>query len=146
MTSLKPAKSGDTVKVHYTGRLQEDGQVFDSTRDRSPLQLTLGEGKTLKDFEDAVVGMFPGQNRRVEIPCRQAYGPRLRNMERVLRPDLVPRGTPVRIGQRLRIQEEGQSPTVVTIIGRSGKEVMIDTNHPLAGHDLVFEIELLEIL
>ncbi len=146
MTSLKLAQRGDTVKIHYTGRLQADGRVFDSTRDRSPLQLTLGEGKTLKGFEDAVVGMFPGQIRRVEIPCRQAFGPRLRNMERVLRPDLVPRGTRLRIGHRLRIQENGQSPTVVTIIGRSGEEVMIDTNHPLAGHDLIFEIELLEIL
>ena len=67
-------------------------------------------------------------------------------MERVLRPDLVPRGTRLRIGQKLRIQENGQSPAVVTIIGRSGHEVMVDTNHPLAGHDLVFEIELLEIL
>lgn len=143
---MTAAQFGDTVRVHYIGRLRQDGVVFDSTRDRSPFQFTIGDKQTLPAFENAVVGMVPGETRQVEIPCREAYGAHRRNMERVLRPDLVPLGKKLRVGQRLRIEDEGFPPTVVTIIGLANNEVMVDTNHPLAGHDLAFEIELLEIL
>jgi peptidylprolyl isomerase len=138
-------RHGDTVEVHYTGCLK-NGTTFDSTRERGALRFVVGDGTTLSDFENAVVGMFPGETRAVEIPCRKAYGPLRRNMERVLRPDLVPRGVKVKVGQLLRIQEEDRPPAVVRVTGKYGPEVMVDLNHPLAGEDLLFEIELLKIL
>ncbi len=142
---MPQARSGDTVKIHYTGRLK-DGTVFDASGGQEPLQLVIGGGATLLKLEEGIIGMEAGQKRSLEIPARDAFGPRRRNLERVLRPDLMPTGQKVEVGQKLRIQQENGTHTVVTVINvtREG-EVMVDTNHPLAGEDLVFEIELVEI-
>ena len=142
---MAKAGKGDTVTVHYTGRLR-DGRVFDSTRERGPMQLTIGGGDTLVDFEEALIGMAPGEAKSLEISCSRAYGRRLRNLERALRPDLVPTGAKVKPGQRLRIELEGSSPSVVEVLSVSRGQVVVDMNHPLAGQDLLFEVELLEIL
>jgi peptidylprolyl isomerase len=139
------AKKGDTVKVHYRGQLR-DGRVFDATDAASPLQFTIGEGTTLYSLEDAVIGMAPGESKTVAIPCRQAFGPHRKNMERVLRKDLLPSGIKPKIGQYLRIQLEEKEPAVVKVIGVAGSDVMVDTNHPLAGEDLTFAIDLVEIV
>lgn len=139
------AKRGDTVRVHYEGKL-EDGTVFDSSRERDPLQVEIGGGSSLQSFEEALIGMTPGEQKTVEIPAHQAYGPHRRNMERVLRKDLVSVGKKVRTGQRLRITLEDGQVTVVKVINVAGDDVMVDLNHPLAGEDLTFEIELLGIV
>jgi peptidylprolyl isomerase len=127
------------------GRLA-DGTVFDATAERGPHELVIGDETTLHGFEEAIVGLAPGERTRVEIPARQAYGRRQRTLFRVLHRDLLPPGRRLRVGDRLRIEQENGTSTIVTVTGRKGDEVMVDLNHPLAGHDLVFEIELVEII
>jgi peptidylprolyl isomerase len=138
------AKRGDTVRVHYTGKLK-DGSIFDSSREREPLRFAIGEARTLATFEEAVIGMQPGEIKTVDIPCHRAYGPHRKNMVRAMRRDLVPDGLAVQPGQRLRITLEDGQTTIATVVNVAGGDVMVDVNHPLAGEDLSFEIELVEI-
>jgi len=141
---MSQAKIGDTVKVNYTGQLQ-DGTVFDSTANREPLEFTLGQGQVIPGFEQAVVGMAPGESKTEAVPADAAYGPyneqRLINVPRAqIPPDLNPQ-----IGQNLELREEGKQPLVVRVKEMDEAHVTLDANHPLAGKDLSFEIELVEI-
>ncbi|MFO7653632.1 MAG: FKBP-type peptidyl-prolyl cis-trans isomerase [Candidatus Krumholzibacteriia bacterium] len=142
---MRRAGEGDRVRIHYTGQLA-DGTVFDTTRDRDAHELVIGDGTTLQDFEQAIVGLAPGESIRVEIPSRRAYGHRQRTLLRVLRPELLPTGVKIKVGQRLRVDQGDGTFAVVTVTGKSGGEVMVDMNHPLAGQDLAFDIELVEIV
>ena len=138
------AKHGSTVLVHYTGTLN-DGRVFDGTAERDAHQLTIGDGATLIKFEQAIIGMEPGDKKTVEIASKNAFGRHMKNMERVLRPDQCPTGK-VKSGQHLRIDTGDGEPSVVKVIGVHGEQIVVDLNHPLAGEDLTFEIELVDIL
>jgi peptidylprolyl isomerase len=133
------AKTGDTVKVHYTGRLA-DGTEFDTSIGSEPLEFTLGQGKVIAGFEQAVIGMKVGETKTVTIPADQAYGPRRDDMifeigKDKLSPDINPE-----VGMQLQ-----GSQGVVTIIKVSETTVTIDANHPLAGQDLTFDIGLIGI-
>ncbi|MCX6830012.1 MAG: peptidylprolyl isomerase [candidate division Zixibacteria bacterium] len=141
---MTQAKHGDTVKVHYTGRF-DDGQVFDSSSGREPLQFTIGQGQIIPGFEAAVVGMVPGQTKTEKIPSDQAYGNHDQNMVAEIERKLVPEGLNPEIGQELEMEHpNGETiPVIVTNVNES--HVTIDANHPLAGKDLTFDIELLEI-
>jgi peptidylprolyl isomerase len=139
------ACEGDRVRVHYTGRLS-DGTIFDTTDGREPWELVIGEAKTLRPFEAALVGLEPGQTTRVEIPSRQAYGHHQRTLLRVLRRELFAPDQKIKVGQRLRVDQGDGTFAIVTVTGTKGGEVMVDMNHPLAGHDLTFDIELVEIV
>jgi peptidylprolyl isomerase len=138
------AKKGDNVKVHYTGRL-EDGTVFDTSAERGPYEFTIGQSKIVPGFAEAVIGMKPGQSKTVEIPAKKAYGLRRKDMIAVIERSKLPAQLNPEVGQRLRIdQADGQKiPATVTEV--SDSTVTLDANHPLAGKDLVFDIELLEI-
>lgn len=141
---MPQAKTGDTVKVHYTGKL-DDGTVFDSSQGREPLGFVLGEKQLLEAFEQAVEGLAPGESTTVSIPATQAYGPR--NDEAVIqvpRTDM-PEGLDPQVGQRLQVQQENGQAFQVVVTDASEQDVTLDANHPLAGHDLHFEIELVEI-
>jgi peptidylprolyl isomerase len=139
------AKTGDTVKVHYTGKLT-DGTIFDDSLSREPLEFTLGKNSLIAGFEEAVIGMNAGDWKTVTIPSEQAYGPHMKEMvvdvdRKQLPPDLVPV-----IGAQLQVtQNEGQE-IVVSITKITETHVTLDANHPLAGKDLVFEIKLVEIV
>jgi peptidylprolyl isomerase len=141
---MPQAQQGDQVKVHYTGRLA-DGMTFDTSLQREPLEFTLGEGDLIPGFEQAVIGMAPGESRTTTIPSDQAYGPhhpeRVMDVERHhLPPDLQPL-----IGQRLHMtRQDGSEPTVV-VTAVTEVQVTLDANHPLAGQDLIFDITLVEI-
>jgi len=140
----KMANDGDTVKVHYTGKL-EDGTVFDSSLEREPLEFTLGEGKIVPGFEEAVRGMHAGQSKTVTISPKEAYGPHLD--ERVLvieRKQLPPELNPA-VGQQLQMQQQDGRAFNVLVTDVSEATITVDANHPLAGKDLTFEIELVEI-
>jgi FKBP-type peptidyl-prolyl cis-trans isomerase 2 len=141
---MTQAKHGDTVKVHYTGRF-DDGQVFDSSSGREPLQFTIGQGQIIPGFEAAVVGMVPGQTKTEKIPSDQAYGNHDENMVAEIERKFVPEGLNPEIGQELEMEHpNGETiPVIVTNVNES--HVTIDANHPLAGKDLTFDIELLEI-
>ena len=139
------AKVGDTVKVHYTGRL-DDGTMFDSSVDKDPLEFTIGSGNIIPGFEQAVVGMSPGEQKTETILTDNAYGPYVEEMVIVVDRTQMPSEMEPEVGQQLQIQHEmGQIiPVIVTDV--TGASVTLDANHPLAGENLIFEIQLLEIV
>ncbi|MCG3111882.1 MAG: peptidylprolyl isomerase [Candidatus Manganitrophus sp.] len=141
---MAQAKRGNAVKVHYVGKF-EDGTVFDTSREREPLPFTIGEGEVIPGFEEAVVGMNPGESKKVVIPAENAYGPRHEEMVLVVDRQNLPEGVDPQVGQQYQIpQSDGQS-IVVTVTDASDSSVTLDGNHPLAGRELTFEIELLEV-
>jgi peptidylprolyl isomerase len=141
---MAQAKRGDTVKVHYVGTF-EDGTVFDTSREREPLPFILGEGEVIPGFEAAVVGMTPGESKKVIIPAENAYGPRHEEMVLVVERQHLPEGVDPQVGQQYQIpQSDGQS-ILVTVTDTSESSVTLDGNHPLAGRALTFEIELIEV-
>ena len=140
---MAEAQQGDTVRIHYTGTLR-DGSVFDSSRDREPLEFTLGSGQVIPGFDSAVTGMRVGDAQTVTIPAGEAYGPR--RDELVLN---VPRGefpahVQPEVGQQLQLSS-GSERLVVTVREVSDSAVILDGNHPLAGEDLTFALELVSI-
>ena len=141
---MAQAKPGDIVKIHYTGRL-EDGTVFDSSANREPLEFTLDGGQVIPGFEQAVVGMTPGESKTEKIPMDQAYGPHRPEMVLEVSRQQMPPELQPEVGQQLQVQQpDGQTiPVFVTEVTES--TVTLDANHPLAGEDLTFDIELVEI-
>ena len=142
---MTQAQSGDRVKVHYTGRLA-DGTIFDTSMQREPLEFTLGGGDILPGFEPAVLGMTAGEAKTITIPAAQAYGPhqpaRVLEIERHhLPPDLRPE-----LGQHLHLRQQDGGTIDVVVTGLTEEHVTLDANHPLAGHDLTFDLQLVEIL
>lgn len=144
---MSKVKDGDTVKVHYTGTLTEEGTVFDSSQDREPLEFTLGEGKLIPGFEKAVVGMEEGDETTVEIESGDAYGQRREDLElEVAKSDLPDKIDP-EVGMQLQMQQQENGQAIpVQITAVEDELVKLDANHPLAGKDLTFDIELIEIV
>ena len=139
------AVKGDVVKVHYTGTLN-DGTVFDSSREREPLEFTLGEGQVIAGFEQAVLGLGVGEEVTVHIPAEQAYGAHHEELTAVLpRADVLP-DLPLTPGIRLQMRTEEGSPVLMTVTSVNEQTITLDANHPLAGQPLNFEIELVEIV
>jgi peptidylprolyl isomerase len=141
---MAEARTGDTVRVHYTGKL-DDGEVFDSSRGREPLEFTLGEGRVIPGFEAAVAGMDPGDEKSVRIPADEAYGPRRDDMVMVVERERLPAHLEPGVGQQLQMAQ-GDQVAVVTVTDVSDEAVTLDANHPLAGRDLTFDLELVEIV
>lgn len=142
---MKSAGSGDTVRVHYTGTL-DDGSVFDSSKDRDPLEFIIGDGQMIQGFEKAVTGMNVGDTKTVKIAANEAYGAHREELviklSRAQFPDNI---VPV-AGLQLSLKSpEGQIVNAV-ITSVDGDSVLLDANHPLAGKDLTFDIEIMEIL
>jgi peptidylprolyl isomerase len=142
--TMAGAKSGDTVKVHYTGKL-DDGTVFDSSLERDPLEFTIGEGAVIPGFESAVIGMAEGESKTETITAEDAYGPHNPEMVQEVERSMIPPDIDVKVGQHLQITRPGVAPLVLTVVEISGEIVTLDANHPLAGQDLTFDIELVEI-
>jgi FKBP-type peptidyl-prolyl cis-trans isomerase 2 len=143
-SSIVQAKTGDTVKVHYTGRLQ-DGTVFDTSVGSEPMEFTLGQGQLISGFEQAVIGMQVGESKTVTIPVDQAYGPRRDDMVLEVERDKLPVDLEPRVGMQLQMNQGDGRIMIVTITDVYETMVKIDANHPLAGQDLTFDIELVEI-
>ncbi len=141
---MAEAQEGDAVKVHYKGTLT-DGTVFDDSHDRGPLEFTIGEGEIIPGFEKAVTGMSPGETRSAEIPADEAYGEEREDLVATIDRSEFPDDVEPEVGQRLEIRQEEGPPLVVTVTEVGESEVTLNGNHPLAGEDLNFEIELLEI-
>lgn len=139
------AKEGDTVKVHYTGKL-ENGTVFDTSTKRDPLEFTIGEGQVISGFEQAVVGMEPGEKKTAKIPPEEAYGPRRDDMTLTVNRDQFPEDINPEPGQQLQVQQPDGRAAIVTVSEVSGSTVTLDANHPLAGQPLMFDIQLVDIV
>jgi peptidylprolyl isomerase len=141
---MSQAKKGDSVKVHYTGKL-DDGTVFDSSVGREPLDFTVGAGQLIAGFDEAVVGMAVGEKKSVRIAAEQAYGPHNPEMTlQVPRSDL-PADIQPELGMQLEASQEGGHSMVVTVVEVNEECVTFDANHPLAGKALTFEIEVVEL-
>jgi len=138
-------KQGDTVKVHYTGRL-DNGDVFEASAEQEPLQFTVGSREVIPGFEQAVMGMTPGESKTTKISAPRAYGPHLKDL--VVEVDRKNIGDEVdlQIGQRLQITQPDGQKFIVTVTEMSDLKVKLDANHPLAGKDLTFDINLIEIV
>ena len=141
---MSQAKKGDSVKIHYTGTL-EDGTAFDSSAGRDPLDFTLGGGQVIVGFEEAVLGMAIGDKKKVTIPSHKAYGEK--NEELVIEvprtqvpPDLNPE-----VDQKLQMGGPNGELVVVTVVAVTDEVVVLDANPPLAGKDLIFDLELVAI-
>jgi peptidylprolyl isomerase len=139
------AKPGDTVKIHYTGKL-DDGTVFDSSADREPLEFTLSGGQVIPGFEQAVVGMAPGESKTEKIPMEQAYGPYRQEMVIQVNREQLPPDLDPEVGLQLQIQQPNGQAIPVLVTEVTTAKVTLDANHPLAGEDLTFDIELVEIV
>ena len=138
---MSQVKNGDTVKVHYTGTLA-DGTVFDSSLEREPLEFTLGEGQLIPGFEKTVLGMSAGESRTVTIPAEEAYGPYREEMVLEVPRTQLPADMQPQVGMQLQIGEEQGEGMVVQITQVSDSNITLDANHPLAGKDLTFNIQL----
>lgn len=141
---MAQAKHGDTVRVHYTGSLS-DGTQFDSSRGGEPLSFTVGGGNIIPGFENAVVGMETGDTKTVEIPSGDAYGPYRDQLVQEVPRSAIPPEIQLQEGMVLHARgPEGQELSF-TVLAFDDEKVRIDGNHPLAGKDLTFDLELVEI-
>lgn len=141
---MQEAKKGDNVQVHYTGKLN-DGSIFDSSTGREPLAFTVGAGQMIPGFDKAVHGMKVGDKQTVTIPFMEAYGERREEMVIHVPAEQVPADMKPQVGDRLAVnQPDGQQiPVMVTSV--TDEHVTLDANHELAGKDLIFDIELVQI-
>lgn len=140
---MQQARTGDTVRVHYTGTL-DDGTVFDSSRDGEPLEFVLGKGQIISGVNDAVTGMQVGEEKTVTVAAEDAYGPRRNELTVTVGRHQFPDEIKPAVGQQLQMSKEGQAFRV-TVQDVAGDAVVLDANHPLAGVDLTFALELVEI-
>ena len=142
---MTQAKAGDTVRVHYTGTLQ-DGTQFDSSTGRDPLEFTLGSGQIIPGLDNEVTGMAVCDTKQVTIAPEQAYGPRDPDRVQAVPREQIPENIPTEPGTQLQMQTpQGQAiPVVVAEVTET--EVTLDANHPLAGKELTFDVELVEIV
>lgn len=141
---MSKAKDGDTVKVHYTGTL-ENGEVFDTSQEREPLEFQLGEGQLIPGFENAVIGMSEGDSTKVDIPSDEAYGEVREDLVINVPKDQLPDDVEPEVGMQLQVNQQNGQPIPVRITEVKDEELVLDANHPLAGKNLTFEIELLEV-
>ena len=141
---MTQVKTGDTVKIHYTGTLT-DGTRFDSSEGRDPLQFQVGSGQIIPGLDSALPGMTPGEKKTVQVPCDQAYGAVNPQARQAVPRDQIPADIPLEPGTQLQMQTPQGQVMPVTVAEVTETEVTLDANHPLAGRDLVFDIELVEI-
>jgi peptidylprolyl isomerase len=142
---MAQAKQGDTVNVHYTGKLN-DGKVFDTSRNRHPLQFTIGKGQVIAGFEQAIDGMNTGESKTVTIPMDKAYGPHRKEMIITMERSKLPADLDPKVGQRLELTQMDDQNILVTVLAITDTMLTLDANHPLSGKDLTFDIELIGII
>ena len=139
------AKEGDRVRIHYT-LMFDNEEVIESSVGSVPLEFTIGEGKMIPGLENGVIGMRPGETKRIFVPSEEAYGPYDENMVFEFSRDRAPEGFEPYIGQRVQMYRPDGKPFIVTVIDITEDTFKMDANHPLAGKDLIFDLELLEIV
>jgi len=141
---MSEVKENDTVKVHYTGKLN-NGQIFDSSKDREPLEFTLGEGMLIPGFENAVKDMKVNEQKTVTIPKEQAYGDVNKELFHKVEREQLPDDVKPEVGLGLVSKDNNGNEHQFRIVEIKDDHLIVDGNHPLAGQELVFDLELLEI-
>ena len=142
---MSKAESGDTVRVHYTGRT-DNGQQFDSSRDRDPLEVKLGAGQVIPGFEAALTGMAEGDTKTVTIPVAEAYGPRRDELVHQVPRSDIPGEIELEEGRTLLAQTPDGNQLQLLVRSVGEETVTVDANHPLAGEDLTFELEMVNVV
>jgi FKBP-type peptidyl-prolyl cis-trans isomerase 2 len=147
---MAKAKKGDTVRVHFVGKLS-DGSVFDASRgiegeEDEPIEFTIGGDEVLDDFEKAVIGMEPGDKAHITIPAKRAYGEWDEELVYEISRDQLPEGLKPEVGMELQIKLPDGNGAIMSILEIDGDAIVLDNNHPLAGEDLVFDIEFVDIV
>ena len=142
---MAQAKKGDTVKVHYTGTL-DDGTMFDTSAEREPLKFRIGEGQVIPGFDMAIIDMVPGDVKVTVIPAEEAYGEHSTDLVTDVDRSRFPADMELEIGQQLQVGLADGEQAVVMVVDVSDTSVTLDANHPLAGQQLTFDVELVEIL
>ena len=142
---MQQAQNGDKVKVHYHGKLRS-GETFDSSEGREPLEFTVGSGQVIKGFDDGITGMQVGDKKTVEINVEDAYGEKSEDMIIEFPKEQFPGDMSPEVGQQLMMSNGSGQSFPVTIMEVRDDSVLLDANHPLAGQDLIFDIELVEIV
>ena len=141
---MTQVKTGDTVQIHYAGTL-DDGTQFDSSEGRDPLEFQVGSGQIIPGLDAALPGMTVGDKKTVNVPCDQAYGPLNPEMRQAVPREGIPADIPLDIGTQLQMQTPEGQVMPVTVVDVDEAHVTLDANHPLAGKDLTFDIELVGI-
>lgn len=141
---MSAVKSGDNVSIHYTGTLA-DGSVFDSSEGRDPLQFEVGSGQIIPGLDKALPGMAVGEKKQVEVPADEAYGQPMDEARQAIPRDQIPADIPLELGTRLQMQTPDGQAVPVVVAELNDETVTLDANHPLAGQDLTFNIELVAI-
>lgn len=141
---MSQAKTGDTVKIHYTGKL-DDGSQFDSSAGRDPLEFTVGSGQVIPGFDKAVEGMAVGDTKTVNIQPEDAYGPRQDGMVQEVPRSALPEDLEPQVGMGLQARRPDGAMLDLTITAVGEESITVDGNHPLAGQPLNFDLELVEI-
>jgi FKBP-type peptidyl-prolyl cis-trans isomerase 2 len=139
------AKAGDKISVHYTGKLT-DGTLFDSSTGREPLEFEIGSGMVIKGFDEGVTGMSIGEKKTVHIPAAEAYGDMNPEHMAVFNKAEIPADIPYEVGMQLNMHQDGSGQVMpVTVVEVTETTITLDANHPLAGKDLIFDLELVSI-
>ncbi len=141
---MQQVKQGDKVKVHYHGKLT-DGTTFDSSEGRDPLEFEVGAGAVIPGFDNGVMGMAVGDKKTVNIPAEEAYGPKVDELVMDFPKERFPEDMQPEIGMQLMMNNGSGQQFPVTIVGVKDETITLDANHQLAGKDLVFDIELVDI-
>ena len=142
---MSQVKSGDKVKVHYHGKLTS-GETFDSSAGREPLEFEVGSGSVIPGFDQGVTGMAIGEKKTINIPFDEAYGPRNPEMEIEMPKERFPQDMEIEVGMPIGMSDGQGQQFQVTVVEIKEDVVMLDANHPLAGQDLIFDLELVEIV
>ena len=142
---MKKAQNGDKVRVHYTGTL-DNGEVFDTSYEREPLEFVIGEGKLIPGFEKAVEGMEVGEKKKIKIPYQEAYGEKRNELLLEVPKSELPEGLTPQIGMQFQLNTPSGGTIIAELTEIKDDTVILDANHPLAEKDLNFEIELVEIV
>lgn len=138
------AKNGDVVKVHYTGK-HTNGEIFDSSVEREPLEFELGRGMMIQGFEQAILGMKTGEEKTVNLSPEHAYGEVNPEMYFTINRQEIPEEIDLKIGIQLQAHTQAGQPMQVVVKEIHDESIVLDANHPLAGQELVFDLKLVEI-
>jgi len=138
------AKAGDTLRIHYTGRLK-DGTIFDKSEGDAPLEFTTGTGDVIPGLDQGVIGMAAGETRELTIAPEEAYGQRDEAKTHTVPLEAVPDHIPTELGTQLQIQTQDGQTVPVVVSDKTDSNVELDANHPLAGKTLIFDVKLVEI-
>ena len=134
----------DTVIVHYTGSFT-DGEVFDSSMDREPLEFNIGQGMVIPGFENGIIGMQEGDSKKITIPAEDAYGPHREDLLTTIERSQIPASIDLQIGMILQMRSPEGGTTNVSIRDINQESVILDLNHPMAGKELIFEVNLVKV-